>query len=61
VISPDLIGCGDNPHWSGESLIELTDEARPIVEIIHAWNGSLDLVGHSYGGAVALGGGLAAR
>jgi pimeloyl-ACP methyl ester carboxylesterase len=54
VLSPNLIGCGDNPHWSGESSFELTDEARPIVEIIDAWNGSIHLVGHSYGGGVAL-------
>jgi hypothetical protein len=29
VISPDLIGCGDNPHLSGEDPFGLTDEARP--------------------------------
>ena len=54
VISPDLIGCGDNPHWSGASPFELTDEARPLVEIIDSWNGPVHLVGHSYGGSVAL-------
>jgi pimeloyl-ACP methyl ester carboxylesterase len=54
VISPDLIGCGDTPHWSGERPFKLTDEARPIVEIIDDWNGSVHLVGHSYGGGVAL-------
>jgi pimeloyl-ACP methyl ester carboxylesterase len=54
VISPNLIGCGDNPHWSGKSRFKLTDEARSIVESIDAWNGAVHLVGHSYGGAVAL-------
>jgi pimeloyl-ACP methyl ester carboxylesterase len=54
VVSPDLIGCGDNPHWNGEKPFELTDEARPIVEIIDAWKGPVHLVGHSYGGGVAL-------
>jgi pimeloyl-ACP methyl ester carboxylesterase len=60
VISPDLIGCGDTSHWSGERPFKLTDEARPIVEIIDDWNGSVHLVGkfglvgHSYGGGVAL-------
>ena len=34
-----LIGCGGNPHWSGEKRFALTDEARPIVKIIEAWNG----------------------
>jgi pimeloyl-ACP methyl ester carboxylesterase len=54
VTSPNLIGCGDNPHWTGENPFELTDEARSIVEIIDAWNGPVHLVGHSYGGGVAL-------
>jgi pimeloyl-ACP methyl ester carboxylesterase len=54
VISPNLIGYGDNPHWTGESPFELTDEARPIVGIIDGWNGPVHLVGHSYGGGVAL-------
>ena len=54
VISPNLIGCGDNPHWNGKSRFKLTDEARPIVESIDTWNGPVHLVGHSYGGTVAL-------
>jgi len=55
VSCPDLIGCGDNPHWGGgDKPFELADEATPIVEIIDAWNGPIHLVGHSYGGGVAL-------
>lgn len=54
LISPDLIGCADTSHWGGKSPFELADEARPIVEIIDAWNGPVHLVGHSYGGGVAL-------
>ena len=54
VISPNLIGCGDNPLWGGENPFALADEARPLVEIIDAWNGPVHLVGHSYGGGVAL-------
>src|SRR5262245_41628107 len=54
VTAPDLIGCGDNPHWSGKNPFELIDEARPIVDIVDAWKGPVHLVGHSYGGGVAL-------
>jgi len=54
VTAPDLIGCGDNPHWGGEKPFQLTDEARPFVKLIDNWDGSVHLVGHSYGGGVAL-------
>jgi pimeloyl-ACP methyl ester carboxylesterase len=54
VTAPDLIGCGDNPHWGGEKLFELSDEARPFVKLIDSWAGPVHLVGHSYGGGVAL-------
>jgi pimeloyl-ACP methyl ester carboxylesterase len=54
VTCPDLIGCGENPHWGGEKPFELTDEARPFVDLIDTWNGPVHLVGHSYGGGVAL-------
>jgi pimeloyl-ACP methyl ester carboxylesterase len=54
VTTPDLIGCGDSPHWSGEKPFELADEARPFVKYIDGWSGPVHLVGHSYGGGVAL-------
>src|SRR6266567_9587850 len=34
VVTPDLIGCGGRPHWSGERPFQLTDEARSIVALI---------------------------
>ncbi len=54
LIAPDLIGCGTVPHWSGEHRFRLDDEAAPIIEIVDVLDGPIHLVGHSYGGAVAL-------
>ena len=54
VITPDLIGCGSTPHWIGERPFRLADEARPIVTLIDALDAQVHLIGHSYGGGVAL-------
>ncbi|MBM3526487.1 MAG: alpha/beta hydrolase [Alphaproteobacteria bacterium] len=54
VIAPDLIGCGGTPHWGGGPRFSLTDEARSIVAAMDAVPQPVHLVGHSYGGAVAL-------
>ena len=54
LIAPDLIGCGRRPHWSGPRRFWLTDEARAVVAMIDALGAPVHLVGHSYGGAVAL-------
>src|SRR6266516_2899975 len=39
VVTPDLIGCGGRPHWSGERPFQLTDEARSIVALIDELDG----------------------
>lgn len=54
VTAPDLIGCGEGPSWHGTGAFRLTDEARRIVSIIDRSRDRVHLVGHSYGGAVAL-------
>ena len=54
LIAPDLIGSGVTPHWSGVHRFRLTDEAARIVAIIDGCKGDVHLVGHSYGGGVAL-------
>src|SRR5437879_3027093 len=54
VHSPSLIGCGNNGPWHGLRVFTLMDEARPIIDIVDRVAGAVHLVGHSYGGGVAL-------
>src|SRR3954447_22966525 len=54
VIAPDLYGSGSQRSWPGERRFRLSDEAAPIIDIIDRQDGPVHLVGHSYGGAVAL-------
>jgi pimeloyl-ACP methyl ester carboxylesterase len=54
VAAPDLIGCGMTPHWNGVHAFSAADEAAFVVDIIDAAHGPVHLVGHSYGGGVAL-------
>jgi pimeloyl-ACP methyl ester carboxylesterase len=51
---PDFVGCGANGHWIGDRPFTLADEASPIVSMIDSLAMPVHLVGHSYGGAVAL-------
>ena len=53
LIAPDLIGSGATPHWNGARFC-LADEAARINAIIDGCKGDVHLVGHSYGGGVAL-------
>ncbi len=54
VVAPDLIGCGTTAHWTGVHPFRAADEASRVVDIIDAAEGPVHLVGHSYGGGVAL-------
>jgi pimeloyl-ACP methyl ester carboxylesterase len=54
VISPDLIGSGATGHWHGHRPFRLADEAAVAVDIVDGFDGPVHLVGHSYGGGVAL-------
>jgi pimeloyl-ACP methyl ester carboxylesterase len=54
VIAPDLIGSGGAGHWHGEKPFRLADEAALAVDIIDSFEQPVHLVGHSYGGGVAL-------
>jgi pimeloyl-ACP methyl ester carboxylesterase len=54
VRMPDLVGAGNAPAWHGERPFRLSDDARRVTAAITDVNGTFDLVGHSYGGAVAL-------
>jgi pimeloyl-ACP methyl ester carboxylesterase len=53
-IAPDLIGSGATPGWNGTHRFRLADEAARMIGIIDALDVPIHLVGHSYGGGVAL-------
>lgn len=50
----DLHGHGTRPAWAGPAPMALADDAAPVDALIARRRGRLHLVGHSYGGAVAL-------
>ena len=52
--APEHYGCDSTGPWSGERAFTLADEAAKTVGIIDASRGKVHLVGHSYGGGVAL-------
>jgi pimeloyl-ACP methyl ester carboxylesterase len=54
VLVPDQWGCGFSDPWIGEEAFTLADEAGPIIELIEQAGRPIHLVGHSYGGGVAL-------
>jgi len=51
---PHFIGSTWAGHWSGNHAFTLADEAAAIVSMIDAIGRPVHLVGHSYGGGVAL-------
>jgi pimeloyl-ACP methyl ester carboxylesterase len=53
-IAPEHYGCESTGPWSGERAFTLADEAARTVGIIDALWVKVHLVGHSYGGGVAL-------
>jgi pimeloyl-ACP methyl ester carboxylesterase len=54
VVAPEMIGAGTTPHWHGSRPLRLADEAAQVVNVIDALAGPVHVVGHSYGGGVAL-------
>jgi pimeloyl-ACP methyl ester carboxylesterase len=54
VFTPDLYGAGDAPPWPGRRGLTLADEVALLEPVFLAAGESFHLVGHSYGGAVAL-------
>ena len=54
VIAPDLLGYGDSDPWRGPRPLTLADEVECVGAVIARTDRPVHLVGHSYGGAVAL-------
>jgi pimeloyl-ACP methyl ester carboxylesterase len=54
LIAPEHYGCDRVGPWSGERAFTLADEAARTVEIIDRQRSKIHLVGHSYGGGIAL-------
>jgi pimeloyl-ACP methyl ester carboxylesterase len=54
LITPDLIGSGSAAPWSGAGNFSASDEAAHTVRMIDAIEAPVHLVGHSYGGGIAL-------
>src|SRR5262245_43443183 len=54
VIAPDNYGAGKSPDWHSRSHISLQDEVDFLEPVLSLPGEPLTLIGHSYGGAVAL-------
>ncbi len=54
VLAPDLLGCGHSDPWPGQRPLRLLDDGAVIAKLIGHYGEPAHLVGHSYGGAVAL-------
>jgi pimeloyl-ACP methyl ester carboxylesterase len=52
--APDHYDSGDSPSWTGGRTFTLADEAERTLALIDATEGGVHLIGHSYGGGVAL-------
>ena len=54
VIAPDLHGYGCGPDWATGSAPTLEREVELLADLFAELDGPMHLVGHSYGGAVAI-------
>jgi len=54
LVAPEHYGCDSVGSWSGERPFTLADEAARTIAIIDRSECDVHLVGHSYGGGVAL-------
>jgi len=54
VLAPEHYGCDSRGPWTGEHAFTLADEAAQTIALIDACDEKIHLVGHSYGGGVAL-------
>jgi pimeloyl-ACP methyl ester carboxylesterase len=54
VLTPEHYGCESRGPWTGEHAFTLADEAAESIALIDESEEKVHLVGHSYGGGVAL-------
>jgi pimeloyl-ACP methyl ester carboxylesterase len=54
VIAPDFLGSGDNPPWPDEAPFEFSMDVDLIERLVESAGRPVHLVGHSYGGLVAV-------
>ena len=54
VLAPEQYGSEDTGPWTGEHAFALADEAARVIALIDESAEKVHLVGHSYGGGVAL-------
>lgn len=54
LLMPDLHGYGDSGPWAGHGPMTLADDAAIVEALARECGEPVHLVGHSYGGAVAL-------
>jgi pimeloyl-ACP methyl ester carboxylesterase len=54
VVAPDFYGHGETQTWNQARAMTLRDEASQVMRVLTGSSRPIHLVGHSYGGAVAL-------
>jgi pimeloyl-ACP methyl ester carboxylesterase len=53
-VAPDLLGYGSGERWPIGGAASFDDEANQLAALLARYDGGVHLLGHSYGGAVAL-------
>ena len=54
VVMPDFLGSGDNPPWPKDAPFDFHADIAEVAEILATLPAPFHLVGHSYGGLIAV-------